>query len=649
MVSNTRDRSIDSARREDSRKGQVDRCEVVNVRPHVAPYPDDKDFNTVDVQLIDRPRINGKPLHIKYVKLNSLQRYHGKFQGEPWTPRIGDMIYVYWLAEREALVLGLCTSVEQEPVCRSQADAHHQEYVFKLCPWEEPKTNQDGNYVEFPNPKHPECYKWWPKTRDSLWIFDCLEGHNTPSCCGQACNSLDDHQSSTCFKNFSDISPTTIDLPRRFKFLHRCGSFWYYDDDGTIHIAGKVSGNIKNQQIFYPSGKILLENVVDSCDVVLDDDGDIKLNPAKTVYIDGDLNISGFCTHGGCSCEGEFAQLEGVAGGQTLCGGTEEDEELTLCGTSDASKGCVKVDADLECTGNAQLPTICGDDQVDGELVLCGTSDVSKGQVTIDADLECNGDLCTQIKAAIKAYCDTLYAASGGSVTNGDSHDHSGGDGAQIDHGGLGGLGDDDHSQYAKLAGRSGGQTIQGGTASGDDLVLESTAHATKGIIEAKSELVSSVFVAYSQFRMIAGNYGSMIRNDGNDTYLLLTASGDQYGKYNALRPFSFNNTTGNVTMGHDVYVGGNCSALSFTDRTPGYSGDALAEIKQITNNARGGISHKTLPAFARTNRIDPKTGEVTECRNIGNMVSILTKAVQQLTNKLEAAEKKIAELEAKA
>ena len=114
MVSNTRDRNIDSSRREDSRKGQVDRCEVINVRPHVRPYPADKDFNTVDVQLIDRPRIEGEPLTIEYVKLNSLQRHHGLFQGHPWNPRIGDMIYVYWLAEREALVLGICTSIEQE-------------------------------------------------------------------------------------------------------------------------------------------------------------------------------------------------------------------------------------------------------------------------------------------------------------------------------------------------------------------------------------------------------------------------------------------------------------------------------------------------------------------------------------------------------
>ena len=307
MVSNSRDRNIDSSRREDARKGQVTRCEVIYVRPHVAPYPEDKDFNTVDMRMIDWPREGNAPLILDYVKLNSLLRYHGKFQGEPWTPRIGDMIYVYWLEEREALVLGLCTSIEQEPVCRSQADAHHQEYVFKLCPWEEPKTNDDKNYIEFPDPKHPECYKWWPKTRDSLHIFDCLEGHNTPSCCGQACNSLDDHQSSTCFKNFSDISPTTIDLPLRFKFLHHCGSFWYYDEDGTIHIAGKVSGSLKNQQIFYPSGKILLENVVDSCSAILDDDGDIKLNPAAKVIVDGDMVITGTCTHNACSCDNAAA------------------------------------------------------------------------------------------------------------------------------------------------------------------------------------------------------------------------------------------------------------------------------------------------------------------------------------------------------
>src|SRR5690606_7420227 len=53
--------------------------------------------------------------------------------------------------------------------------------------------------------------------------------------------------------------------------------------------------------------------------------------------------------------------------------------------------------------------------------------------------------------------------------------------GGVTDHGALTGLSDDDHSQYALLAGRSGGQTLTGGTAAGENLTLQSTSDATKG------------------------------------------------------------------------------------------------------------------------------------------------------------------------
>ena len=52
-----------------------------------------------------------------------------------------------------------------------------------------------------------------------------------------------------------------------------------------------------------------------------------------------------------------------------------------------------------------------------------------------------------------------------------------------IDHGLLLGLADDDHLQYALLAGRAGGQLLQGGTAAGEDLTLESTSNAGKGTV----------------------------------------------------------------------------------------------------------------------------------------------------------------------
>lgn len=52
-----------------------------------------------------------------------------------------------------------------------------------------------------------------------------------------------------------------------------------------------------------------------------------------------------------------------------------------------------------------------------------------------------------------------------------------------LQHHDLLGLGDDDHTQYLLLAGRAGGQTAIGGTASGEDLTLQSTSNATKGSV----------------------------------------------------------------------------------------------------------------------------------------------------------------------
>lgn len=54
---------------------------------------------------------------------------------------------------------------------------------------------------------------------------------------------------------------------------------------------------------------------------------------------------------------------------------------------------------------------------------------------------------------------------------------------SEIDHGTVSGLLDDDHTQYALLAGRAGGQSLTGGTGAGDDLTLESTSNGTKGNI----------------------------------------------------------------------------------------------------------------------------------------------------------------------
>ncbi|UJB55396.1 hypothetical protein [Enterobacter phage vB_EcRAM-01] len=73
---------------------------------------------------------------------------------------------------------------------------------------------------------------------------------------------------------------------------------------------------------------------------------------------------------------------------------------------------------------------------------------------------------------------------------------------------------------------------------------------------EVVSESANGLRIAY-------GNVGSFIRSDGSNTYFLLTNSGDVYGTYNGLRPIYFSNTTGAVTMGHTLSVGGRISQSS--------------------------------------------------------------------------------------
>src|SRR5208283_412544 len=51
------------------------------------------------------------------------------------------------------------------------------------------------------------------------------------------------------------------------------------------------------------------------------------------------------------------------------------------------------------------------------------------------------------------------------------------------------------------------------------------------------------------QFRMYSGAYGSGWRQDGSNTYLLITPSGNPLGTFGPLRPFYVNNASGAVTL----------------------------------------------------------------------------------------------------
>lgn len=100
------------------------------------------------------------------------------------------------------------------------------------------------------------------------------------------------------------------------------------------------------------------------------------------------------------------------------------------------------------------------------------------------------------------------------------------------------------------------------------------------------------------------------------------------------------------LSLGSDgnAYFAGDVSALSFTDRTDAFIGDALAIIKQIKSDTSGHIDHSSLPEFALSAYQDEK-GEWWPGRNIGNMVSILVAAVNQLSEEIDNKNKVISDI----
>lgn len=68
----------------------------------------------------------------------------------------------------------------------------------------------------------------------------------------------------------------------------------------------------------------------------------------------------------------------------------------------------------------------------------------------------------------------------------------------------------------------------------------------------------------FGQIRMISGNYGAFWRNDGNNLFLLLTNSGNQYGVWNGLRPFQVNLASGNVVIVQALSVEGGVTSGTF-------------------------------------------------------------------------------------
>ncbi|MCF7278481.1 phage tail protein, partial [Escherichia coli] len=97
------------------------------------------------------------------------------------------------------------------------------------------------------------------------------------------------------------------------------------------------------------------------------------------------------------------------------------------------------------------------------------------------------------------------------------------------------------------------------------------------------------ITTSQNALRMIAGNYGAILRQDGGSLYLLFTASGDQYGSWNGLRPFYIALNTGLVTMGHGLNVHGQVIPSNYSNFDSRYVGDVRLGTRVVQLMSRGG------------------------------------------------------------
>ena len=145
---------------------------------------------------------------------------------------------------------------------------------------------------------------------------------------------------------------------------------------------------------------------------------------------------------------------------------------------SDISKGLNSANIPNTPAGNIAATNVqAAIDELDTEKAIDTAVVHTTGNETVGGEK----DFTNGIKIASSA---ALTSVSTGTLNNDKAVTQGYVDDASVsDHGGLTGLSDDDHSQYALLAGRSGGQTIVGGTDASDNLTLSPTSDATKGNI----------------------------------------------------------------------------------------------------------------------------------------------------------------------
>lgn len=303
MIGQTRmGRLLDETRRDSHQINRIELVEVEKLWPHVAPFPGDKDFNQVDSNLRDRATEKGSKDKVMRWRINTLQRgpHDGKFAGHPYTPRKGDLAVILWYHNEKGVVIGTIPNREQEPVCRPGSDNQKTyDLVWKITPWDEPGRNPEDSFDKHPNPRNPDCLKWWDeraggKGRDWIFSKNCKPGNDNPSC--SHCTGPDKIlQGCSWFKILSDNTLASCGKPDRVWHHHLSGSTMFFDKDGVIYIENRVAEDPRGHIKFWPDGKIEIQSRSKPSGTVCGctGDGSEFIEGARiTLFPDGEIELN---------------------------------------------------------------------------------------------------------------------------------------------------------------------------------------------------------------------------------------------------------------------------------------------------------------------------------------------------------------------
>lgn len=134
---------------------------------------------------------------------------------------------------------------------------------------------------------------------------------------------------------------------------------------------------------------------------------------------------------------------------------------------------------------------------------------------------------------------------------------------------------------------------------------LPLTGGTLSGGVTSFGEIVSK---SANGFRIAYGNFGFFIRNDGRDSYFLLTASGDALGSWNGLRPIAINNASGAVSIGNGLNVTGGVNGSLNGNASTATKLQTARNINGVKFDGSGDININTLVSRGRVTALSGST-----------------------------------------